>query len=528
MPCVSRAVDMQTQIQMLDNEIAELYKSNAADQENLNKCASNLKTFKIAGITTLSLTAVAAIVNIVEAVQQRKLNQQIKGYQTERNESVYNARIRIFNDSLAQHREFVATITDPRCAPSFADYINYINGLSPVDVGTPDIDYDNLFITVSLSGMKKSYQDCLDQLAGREITDSQVGGIELSDEDAAKQAAEQAKKAAQEEARAQEDQTVEENQTTETETEQQTVPETGPDGKPIEKLPVPNPGLVDIENPTSPETPNLPRQEGTKPVRQKEEPSQSEKKKEEKKPVKPEKKKPAVPVKKQEPKTPAAPSRQADFDMEVVAAVIRRKEGKCTNIYLDSNRQITTGFGHQIGDFTEFARMEWVGPDNYTLTDAQELEFFRAITGYLASSKMPYKPPRDCFTNAVTGGNLTISGALAGSKPIPVSKIRATERSIENALTGKLESLQTYLMRDFDCYKYFPPGPKYAMTDMKYAMGVGGFSAAKWPTLYKCVKAWDWECAASKSHSNSSNSERNDQRAAWFRSGIGAPNTCPH
>ncbi|MCL2017944.1 MAG: hypothetical protein FWG80_04205 [Alphaproteobacteria bacterium] len=67
----------EMQIQILENEIAKLTTEKQEKYAQLEKCASGVTGFKIAGISLLGLTAVGVGVNVYQAVQGNQLNTKI-------------------------------------------------------------------------------------------------------------------------------------------------------------------------------------------------------------------------------------------------------------------------------------------------------------------------------------------------------------------------------------------------------------------------------------------------------------------
>ena len=73
----AESTDPTIQIQMLDGEITKLTAEKQQKFGDLQKCEKSVKGFKIAGITTLGLTAVGVGVNIYQMTEQNKLNKEI-------------------------------------------------------------------------------------------------------------------------------------------------------------------------------------------------------------------------------------------------------------------------------------------------------------------------------------------------------------------------------------------------------------------------------------------------------------------
>jgi len=92
-PHLAGANDLAVQIQIIDREIAQLYESNEAEMKTLQKCEKDVKGFKIAGITLLSATAVGTVVNIVQAVKKRQLDNDINKLRQKYNQQVFNDKL---------------------------------------------------------------------------------------------------------------------------------------------------------------------------------------------------------------------------------------------------------------------------------------------------------------------------------------------------------------------------------------------------------------------------------------------------
>ncbi len=68
----------------MDKQIKELSDLRAKKEADLENCANSVKNFKIAGISTLSLTGVLATTNIVQGVQRGNVSEEIDSIQTKR------------------------------------------------------------------------------------------------------------------------------------------------------------------------------------------------------------------------------------------------------------------------------------------------------------------------------------------------------------------------------------------------------------------------------------------------------------
>jgi cell division protein FtsL len=71
------SADDDLQIQILNNEIADLRQKIAGESDELESCAKKVKGFKIAGGVTLGLTAVGVGVNVYQAVGRNETKKSI-------------------------------------------------------------------------------------------------------------------------------------------------------------------------------------------------------------------------------------------------------------------------------------------------------------------------------------------------------------------------------------------------------------------------------------------------------------------
>ncbi|GHT00784.1 hypothetical protein FACS189421_13200 [Bacteroidia bacterium] len=184
---MAHAADMSMQIQMLDYEIAELYESNKQDMESLNKCAHDVKNFKIAGITTLSLTAAGAVLNIIQHNKLKKLSGQISELRVKEAVVMRDVRIKNYNQALTKNLALIETMTDTKCRDNFIRYIDDINDLKPAAENITDVAIlDKLFIGYDTDDMKRQYEECVNPpqeiLMSNEYKSNDKDDINIDDE----------------------------------------------------------------------------------------------------------------------------------------------------------------------------------------------------------------------------------------------------------------------------------------------------------------------------------------------------------
>ena len=93
--------------------------------------------------------------------QEQKISDEVDALQNAINQN--KQKIAEYNNLLAQHQAFVATITEPDCIPKFSEYIEFINGLQPI---TDELsDTTNLDIPYDLDEQKSLYTQCVQAVA---------------------------------------------------------------------------------------------------------------------------------------------------------------------------------------------------------------------------------------------------------------------------------------------------------------------------------------------------------------------------
>ena len=96
--------------------------------------------------------------------QEQKISDEVDALQNAINQN--KQKIAEYNNLLAQHQAFVATITEPDCIPKFSEYIEFINGLQPI---TDELsDATNLDIPYDLDEQKSLYTQCVQTVAENE------------------------------------------------------------------------------------------------------------------------------------------------------------------------------------------------------------------------------------------------------------------------------------------------------------------------------------------------------------------------
>lgn len=93
--------------------------------------------------------------------QEQKISDDVDALQTAIDQN--KQKITEYNDLVAQHKAFVATITEPDCIPKFSEYLEFINGMQPI---TDELsDAANLNIPYNLDEQKSLYTQCVQAVA---------------------------------------------------------------------------------------------------------------------------------------------------------------------------------------------------------------------------------------------------------------------------------------------------------------------------------------------------------------------------
>lgn len=183
---------------------------------------------------------------------------------------------------------------------------------------------------------------------------------------------------------------------------------------------------------------------------------------------------------------PAAPEPVLPPDVDYISD-LKKFEGCCTWLYLDTRGLVTTGIGNLVKTPEDAVRIAMLKPDGTLATDGE-----KRVAWAQVHALPPAKPASFYRKN---GPQLVV----------PMAEV---DRLVGTRLRDEfIPGIKKHLP-EFD---EFPNGPKRGLVDIVYNCGVGGF--AKFSHMIASCKKRDWRAAALTCSRSTSRQERND----WTR-----------
>ena len=169
-----------------------------------------------------------------------------------------------------------------------------------------------------------------------------------------------------------------------------------------------------------------------------------------------------------------------------------RFEGATTWMYRDTLGYVTVGIGNLVHDATEAGMLPFYVDGREATTGETQQDFLRVIS---LPKGMPAK-----FYRA----------------PGP-PRVELTNEGVSNLAVSRLKhEFMPGLARLFIGFDDLPRPAQSALVDLAWNLGISGL--AQFSHLRDAVARQDWNAAAASCHVKTSRDERNDWRAAMFRS----------
>jgi len=172
--------------------------------------------------------------------------------------------------------------------------------------------------------------------------------------------------------------------------------------------------------------------------------------------------------------------------MEIRQSAIDRTEGFESFVeyfYLDSNGNVTIGYGHLVANADDAISLSMNQQDNTAASARQIRNAWTTISGKDYPHVASYYKQFTTITLASDGSDL-----------------------LKLDLTQAANDLKTRFA-DLDSY---PDQAQDALLDMMFNIGLTRFSEGNWPNLFSAVRAKDWRTAATNCHRNGIPDSRND------------------
>lgn len=178
---------------------------------------------------------------------------------------------------------------------------------------------------------------------------------------------------------------------------------------------------------------------------------------------------------------------------------LAESEGKYSYMYLDTVNKVTVGIGNQLPDADAAVELPFMIEEDGKIRAATDQEIRDGFNG------LPVQPA-GCDSETKEGRAKCRSAKYYE----PFNKLRLEVSVVESLCRTRVETDFIAGLRGlFKDYDTFPSRVKAAMLDIVYNVGVGGFSAAEWPSFHRAVAARDWQWAADESKRGQVQPERN-------------------